>query len=318
MTIRKTKTGKWEAMIRIKGLRPIYKTFTLKSEAQRFKTDKLSEINAGNNHSLLYTMNLNDLIKRHIEKSLPYLKPKTRRDRTWQLGKIQKDFKWLVEKKLVDLSPEDFQQFKDERSNKGTINHITTNRDLLLFSKLFNEARKLKSIPIPNHASVIERFKETKGKRINITFSEYRKLLNADDLYFKIAILIAKHTGLRKSEILNLKWSDYDDTKGKFYISNTKNNHPRLVNISKKLAKDISKLPRTPKNREYIVGLSYDCFSTRYVRKQKEFGIETCMHDFRRYRTQRLVELNVNPVQIARQLGHKSLAMVGLYAGLTL
>jgi len=318
MTVRKSKQGKWQVMIRVKGVRNIYKTFDKKSEARIFKVQKLNEINTGNNLSLLYSITLQDLVKRHLEKSIKYLKPRTQKDRKLQLKKIVKDFQWLMQIKLSDLSAEDFEQFKDERSKDGTINKIATNRDLSLFSKLLNEARRIRLIPIPNHASIVQRFPETQGKHINITYSQYRNLLKGSDEYFKLAILIAKHTGLRKSEILNLKWTDYDLIKKKLYIGNPKNNHPRVVNVSAKLASDIEKLKRKTNNKEYIIGLKFNCFSSRYVRLQRTMGIETCMHDFRRYRTLRLVDMNVHPVQIAKQLGHRSLAMVSLYAGLTL
>ena len=127
--------------------------------------------------------------------------------------------------------------------------------------------------------------------------------------------MILKHTGLRPIEVHNLKWKDFDDYRLKLYIRNPKNNRPREVDISRFLSNQISKVSKT--NGEFIINFSQNAMKKRMQRLKAIYNLgEFELYDFRRYRTQRLINANkYNIGYVAKQIGHSDWNMLGRYYG---
>ena len=326
MYLRKLKSGKWECQLRVRNQK-ISKTFLSKSEGRAWGIEKTKEIYEGSNLLSLQKYTLRDLLIKYLETSLTGLKENTKESYSSQIQKLLRDYNWLLIIKLCDLTPEHFEKFKkvrlQDRGSKHTkTNHRAVNNDLGLFSRVLNTARKIWFIPVQNSASVIKKLKEQKGKRIQLSKDTYKRLLNyGNDRVFRIIIMIQKHTGLRPSEVHNLKWNDLDDYRLKLYIRNPKNNVPREVDITQFLANEINKLS---KNNEFIIPISQEAMKKRFQRAKRKLNlIEVDQYDFRRYRTQRLINANIlNGVTrnnhigyVSTQLGHQSFDMVSRYYG---
>ena len=72
-------------------------------------------------------------------------------------------------------------------------------------------------------------------------------MLDACAEHLRPIVIMALNTGMRKSEILNLKWSDVDLIHGKIYIRSSKSGRPRDVDINQWLTDTLTEIPRHPK-----------------------------------------------------------------------
>ena len=79
-------------------------------------------------------------------------------------------------------------------------------------------------------------FKENNQRTRFLTEEEIKNLLAVDyegcPAYLKPIIATAIYTGLRKGEILNLKWKDVDLERGQIYVRENKQNHLQVKMVN--------------------------------------------------------------------------------------
>jgi integrase len=77
-------------------------------------------------------------------------------------------------------------------------------------------------------------------------FSEYLKLSRAASSQLRAVLTMAFYTGMRKGEIMNLKWSDIDRKKDMIRLGagDTKGAKPKVIPINKHVKKVLKSLPR--------------------------------------------------------------------------
>jgi integrase len=108
----------------------------------------------------------------------------------------------------------------------------TTNRYLALLKTMFNLAIDwgyLKTNPVEKVKQFSE--KDNLQERI-LTVEEEQKLLDACPRYLKPIVLTALHTGMRKGEILNLRWEQVDLLNHEIKVENTMSGKPRYIPIN--------------------------------------------------------------------------------------
>lgn len=124
---------------------------------------------------------------------------------------------------FADITPEWVQGFRDYLDNEAVAwSHdyrkkikdkpLARNSKLSYFNKLracLNQAFEDRIIPI-NPCRGVERFRPEEGTRMYLTIDEVRKLAQTECEYPRIkdAFLFSCMTGLRRSDILRLKWGD--------------------------------------------------------------------------------------------------------------
>jgi integrase len=132
---------------------------------------------------------------------------------------LLKSFK---DKYLTDITPAMVSDYKVQRRAEGAAPR-TINYELTLMGHAFNIAIRewewLKDNPV----------KKVKKERVNntierwLTLEEEQRLLKASARWLQDIIIFAIHTGLRQSEILDLKWSQVDMVRRTIIISEQKN-----------------------------------------------------------------------------------------------
>lgn len=106
-------------------------------------------------------------------------------------------------------------------SNKTPLSNVTKDMDRRCLAAAWNEAKKLKYTET-NPFEELEPFKGTKKKPRYLSREDLDKVMaearksSADGIY--PICLILKYTGLRKSEIINLRWDSLDLERGLLYI----------------------------------------------------------------------------------------------------
>jgi integrase len=198
------------------------------------------------------------------------------------------------------------------------------NRLLSLISKMYELAITWGHLPEahPNPAKRIERFKEEKRERY-VTKDEMPRLLAAIDTeespYIRSAIWLYLLTGVRKSELLRVKWGDIDLDRCELSIPDTKADRPHLLPLSS-LALEV--LRKTPKE----VGNEYVFPSGRtgghLVNIEKPWGRikiaaglkDVRLHDLRRTVGSYMAQAGASINLIGKILNHSNLSTTQVYA----
>ena len=100
-----------------------------------------------------------------------------------------------------------------------------------------------------NPAARVKMFPEPPGRNNFLTTEEAGRLLDACLPHLRPIVLCALETGMRRAEILGLKWSDIRN--GMIYLTadRTKNGKPREIPVSRRLTEELIRL----RNRRRLV-----------------------------------------------------------------
>ena len=223
--------------------------------------------------------------------------------------------------RLKDITPQKLEKFKmylkqDKRNS-------TVNRYLEAMSKMFNVAISNKIARL-NPISEIKKLKQDNYKIRFLTKDEEAKLFevlssNKDYLYFIPIVICALQTGMRKGEIINLKWSNIDFDNKFIELLQTKSGKARKIPISDKLMIELCKL-KEQKLSEYVFTNPYT--KTRYVSIHKGFGevlkkanIKNFrFHDLRHTAATRMTEMGIDLAVVQEILGHSDVKTTMRYA----
>lgn len=150
-----------------------------------------------------------------------------------------------------------------------------------------------------------------------------RLLFNCDRHLYPI-VFTAVHTGMRKGEILNLKWSQIDLKNGLILIDKTKNFERREIPMSESLKALLRQLHSQRRlDTDYIfvnpdTGIRYTDLKRSFITACKKAGIKDFhFHDLRHTFASHLVMSGADLKTVQELLGHKSLTMTLRYSHLS-
>ncbi len=151
---------------------------------------------------------------------------------------------------MQDIGVQDVEDFKaylvglPTRSKKARSGE-DVNHHLNCLRAILNRAIILEWIEKnPALGGKVERFPVSPGRNEWLTEKQVENLLEACHPHLYPIVLCALETGMRKSEILGLRWRDIRD--GQIYLTGdrTKNGKPREIPVSAKLAEEFGRLQR--------------------------------------------------------------------------
>jgi len=145
-----------------------------------------------------------------------------------------------------------------------------------------------------------------------------RSLLEASEgCYIKPILICALHTGMRSSEIKNLKWSCVNFEEGYINVLKTKSGRPRQIPLSDLLREELSKINKlsayvftNPKTLKPYTNIR-DRF-TDLCEKNKIDSIR--VHDLRHTAATRMVASGIDIVVVQDILGHANLSVTQRYS----
>jgi integrase len=186
----------------------------------------------------------------------------------------------------------------------------TINRELACLKHMFTKAvdwRVISSNPLKK----VKLFPEKPNKLRVLSDDEFQKLYNEASDFLKPILVIAKHTGMRRSEILNLTCDDIDLVKRYIYVRDTKNNEPRIIPINETLFKTLKALEKPSQNKYPFANRNGD--PVKSIKKAfgsalRRSGIAYCrLHDLRHTFASNLVMAGIDIVTVQELLGHKDI-----------
>ncbi len=137
-------------------------------------------------------------------------------------------FRHIEKYKGYRLTQYDKRVKEGSNSEKKSINPATINRELTTLKNMFNIAIKMEYVS-ENPVTEIKFFSERQIPIRILNIEERQRLIDSMDGSTKSITILAINTGMRKGEILKLRWNDIDFNERYIHVKITKTNQPRKV-----------------------------------------------------------------------------------------
>ncbi|MCP4651899.1 MAG: tyrosine-type recombinase/integrase [Candidatus Omnitrophica bacterium] len=219
---------------------------------------------------------------------------------------------------LHKITPLMVEEYKAKRVKE--VKPATVNRELACLKHMFTKAvawNKAEDNPVKK----VKLFKENNKRLRYLEQHEVDALLAVCNGYLKNIVVVALNTGMRRGEILGLKWADIDFRRGIIYLLETKNGHKREVPMNKSVKQALVR-QRKHKDSEYVFykkdGSSIGSVKKSFLYAIKKTGIINFkFHDLRHTFASHLVMSGIDLNTVRELLGHKSMQMTLRYAHLS-
>lgn len=199
----------------------------------------------------------------------------------------------------------------------------TVNRHVTVLKHMFTKAVEWDMVP-GEMLGRIRRVKNLRERNTRLRFlskEECQILIDNCAPHLRPIVITALNTGLRKEEILSLKWTKNIDLRNGFInLLDTKNGERREVPINKTLQRALNGIIRRIDSPYVFIDKNGKRFGN--VRKSFESALkrskieEFRFHDLRHTFASQLVMAGVDITTVKVLLGHKSLSMTMRYAHL--
>lgn len=138
--------------------------------------------------------------------------------------------------RLSQVTPFQVDKYKLERKSKKKAD-ATVNRELGMLRHLFNKAiawKYAKTSPFGHGDEKAKLYKENNARTRHLTHEEAGRLLKECNEDIRPVVLLAMHSGFRKSEIQTLKWGSVNFSTTSITVEScySKNGEPRTVPMS--------------------------------------------------------------------------------------
>jgi integrase len=221
---------------------------------------------------------------------------------------------------LSDITPRMIENYRIKREKDG-VKPATINREHALLKNMFTKAINWEIVR-DNPAKKVPMGKEEPRIRF-LSKEEISHLLDAAESdrapYLMPILVLALNTGMRKGEILNLRWVDVDFERRAIQVKKTKNDQPREVPMTDWLFDTLwdwkqkrldTEFVFTHNNRQPIRSLR-----TAFERALKRAGIEDFrFHDLRHTAASQMYMSGLDIKFIKEIGGWKTLQMVDRYS----
>jgi len=262
--------------------------------------------------------------------------------RSWRSDETSLDHlkEFFKGKYLSEITAESIEKYKAKRKadpvrpnaekkpgvDPKFISPSTVNREVSCLKNVLNRAVDWEKLD-RNPAAKIKKFREPNAKERILTIDEMKRLLAkaSDDL--RPVLVVALNTGMRKSEILSLRWKDADFVKGFIHIADSKSGRSRDIPMNGPVFETLHALDRSrefvfenPETKARVLDVK-TAFKGACRRAKKDpddkkdpgiVGVR--FHDLRHTAASRMVEAGIDLVTVSKILGHSSIQMTMRYA----
>jgi integrase len=338
-TIRKLPSGKFQAIVRLKNLKPLYGTFPTKTKAKQWAqaveadTALARKLAYGDDLSLRQAVQIEThkgvircVIPEFAEWADDFLAKNHMADKSAE-GRIRFWKKRFHNKLVTDVQPEDVDEVLlelAETKTGSTVNRYKSNLSSLFIA--FNRHPHYKRLKFPNpvRSEFVSSFSENPAKNRFLSPGEQKSLLSAardshwDRLY--LLVLMALTTGARRGELLKLTWHDIDFSQKTAILRTTKNKASRLLPL---LSPVVEELMRFRENSDHLLFPStinpdapFD-FKKAWANALKQAKLKNLrFHDLRHTAASNMVASNRTLFETGTLLGHKQSSTTMRYAHL--
>jgi integrase len=225
------------------------------------------------------------------------------------------------QKPLHLVTKRDIEAYSRERASK--VKGATVNRELALLRHLFNIAID-KGYTDINPARGFKKFPEAPWRhKFFFSESEIEKLISASAPHLRPILAVAFGTGLRKGDILGLKWADVDLDRGIISIQMQKTGEPIEIPLIPMIRDLLGEMKSRAASSLFVFSLgpsgqAIGDIKTAFRAALRRSGLIAKgyrFHDIRRTFARMLYNQGVILTKIQRLLGHRSVLTTERYLG---
>jgi integrase len=238
-------------------------------------------------------------------------------------------------KAMDEISPILIERYKRDRRAAKTVRGTerapsSVNRELELLSKIFSLAID-QGLAIHNPCQKVKRFREDNERNRYLSDEEESRLmavLNGPRASLCPLVVLAIHTGMRRGELLSLRWANVDFARGLIHVMNshreqTKSGHSRSIPMNQISRKELLSLQRKSGDTEYVfvnrrTGKPRTDVKRGFRSACRDAGLEDFrFHDLRHTAATRLGDAGVDTRRIMAILGHRCIQTLARYTHAT-
>lgn len=223
-------------------------------------------------------------------------------------------------KYLDEIDSMMIEDYKTERVKE--VSSSTVNNDLAFLKAMFNKIKSWGRFEGENPVSKVQLLKEDNKRTRYLEKEQIAILVENCAEYLKPIVIMALNTGMRKNEILKLRWEDVNLRRGVIQLLKTKNNKVRYVPINKAVRNMLINIARKDGNCYVFTnrkGRPFVDIKKSFKAALSKSGItEFRFHDLRHTFASQLAMNGVDLNTVRELLGHTSLQMTLRYAHLSL
>jgi integrase len=223
----------------------------------------------------------------------------------------------------------DVQRYVDQRVGaesryKKPVRPATVNRELMCISGTMTEAMKRGYID-RNPVVGVPQLPEHNDRLRWLTSKEEERVLGYAPEFLKPIVLTALHAGMRRGEIMRLKWADVDFDQRLIRVAESKSHKTRYIPINKTLFELLKLIepftgPKGPSPYVFtnpVTGTRYEDVSHTFDRAATKAGFDdVTFHTLRHTFASRMAQDGVPLKAIQELLGHGTMQMTMRYAHL--
>jgi len=233
-------------------------------------------------------------------------------------------------KNMDEIERTDIVNWKDKRQATG-LSPQTINNGLAVTSAVFRWALE-RGLAQRNPVQGVRRLRTPKGRETYLTAPEARALVAAAPARVQLFLVVALNTGMRRGEILDLRWRAVDLEQGTLIVEDPKNHRPRTIRMNDTLRSEVARHAlalgpkrRTP-DRQVVAGLDGKVYTPWVLRTDLAKAVASCeeipahkrpkvtTHVLRHTAASLMVAAGVPIFDVAKVLGHETIQVTMRYA----
>ena len=306
--------NRWQARVRRQGYPDITKSFQGRQDAERWARSVESDIDRGSyvSHTEAQKTTLADLIQRYMAEVLPSMKGAP--EDSIRLKAICR--RPICKNSIAALTPAKVAEYRDLRLTEVAAGTVV--RELAYLSSIINHGRREWGIHANNPVALVRKPTQPKGRERVLTSAERERLLaelqptGRRNVWMLSLALLALETGMRRSELLALRWGDINLDRRTATLHMTKNGDSRVVPLSTSAAQTLAAMPRSICGAVFPItacalAANFDKAVARAQLPDLHF------HDLRHTAITLMATKLPNLIELAAVSGHKSLKMLQRY-----
>jgi integrase len=320
------RNAKWQVQVRRHGHSPRAKSFQLKADAQRWARHVEAELDRTlipDDPRTLSAVTVADVFSRYRDTVTDAKRgrgPERKRIEVF----LRQDWSRLS---LANATPAVFSRFRDARLQE--VQPGTVLREMGLLRSIFETARKEWGFTsLPNPMASLKRPRAPEGRDRRLIPGELQALIatcsTVAGSWLLHGIELAIETGLRRGELLGIRWRHVNFNTAVLHIPFTKTDKARTIPLTDRALEILyERKASSATDAEYAFPVSANAFRLAWERCKRRAEKAGCVgvqelrfHDLRHEAVSRFFEKGLSTAEVALISGHKDMRMLFRYTHL--
>lgn len=308
------RSNRWQARVRRSGSPDETRSFTTRQDAEKWARSVETDIDRGCRlaHAQANKLTLGELVDRYMLEVLPRLKGA--REDAIRLKALRR--RLICSYSMEALTPSRVALHRDQRLSQ--VAPSTVIRELAYLSSIINHGRREWGLNCVNPVTLVRKPPSPQGRQRVLDKLEQEALfeelqpLGRRSPWMLPIVQLAIQTGMRRSELLALRWKNINLLEQIATLETSKNGESRSVPLSRSAVAILETLPRDEEGRVFpMSGCAVSAAFNKAANRAKLANIR--FHDLRHTAITQLAQKLPNLIELAAVSGHKSLRMLQRY-----